>query len=691
MANADPLKLEKARAELSQLASEIARHDTLYHQQDTPEISDADYDALRRRYNKLAADYPELLSETGPQTNVGAAPAQGFSKVKHSVPMLSLDNAFSVEDLRDFFNRARRFLKISNDDPLPTMAEPKIDGLSASLRYENGVFVQGATRGDGSTGEDITDNLKKVRDIPQQLQAPYPPIVEVRGEIYMTKADFIALNAAQEAAGKPAFANPRNAAAGSVRQLNAAITAQRPLKFFAYSFGDISPNSLPATQSELRTQLLAWGFQLNEPSRYCRNEDELLAYYQDIEAGRSQLPFDIDGVVYKIDDFATQQRLGFVSRAPRWAIAHKFAAEQAITRLNAISIQVGRTGVLTPVAELEPVNVGGVIVSRATLHNEDELRRKDIRIGDTVTIQRAGDVIPQITGILPDKRPADSQPFIFPHECPECGSLTVREEGQAAWRCTGGLICPAQVTERLRHFTSRDALDIEGLGERTVIEFYEAGFLHSPADIFTLQKREAAGEFKIKGRLGWGDKSVDKLYAAIDRARHIELSRFIYALGIPQVGEVTAKQLAQSYEEWPTFRQAMEQAADVTHESYVHLRGLNNIGPVVVQELVGFFAELHNQQVLDRLLAEMQIAPYEAAAAIDSPIAGKIIVFTGTMEAMGRSEAKARAEQLGAQVGSGVTKSTNILVAGADAGSKIDKARAAGVEIWDEEKWLSLF
>lgn len=688
MAKTDPVKQELIQKRLIKLAAEIAAHDIAYHQKDAPTISDAAYDKLRRDYNQLAADHPELLEESGPQTNVGAAPAQGFKKVRHSLPMLSLDNAFSDADLRDFFDRARRFLGLKNGEPLPAVAEPKIDGLSAALRYENGVFVQGATRGDGAVGEDITANLKTVQDIPQKLRGSFPPLVEVRGEVYMTKADFSALNVVQEKAGKPLFANPRNAAAGSVRQLNPEITRQRPLRFFAYALGDITPDTVPASQIKLRKQLKSWGFSINEPSAFGDNEDDLLNYYHDIEARRSSLPFDIDGVVYKIDDRATQIRLGFVSRAPRWAIAHKFAAEQATTILKDITIQVGRTGVMTPVAELEPVNVGGVIVSRATLHNEDELQRKDILIGDKVVVQRAGDVIPQI---LSAARTKQSKIFKFPRKCPECKSLAVREEGQAAWRCTGGLICPAQVTERLRHFTSRNALDIEGFGERTVIEFYEAGFVHDPADIFTLQQREATGEIQIKGRPGWGDKSIDKLYAAIDHARSVELARFIYALGIPQVGEVTARQLAQTYGTWNHFAEAMASAADELHDAHLHLRGLNNIGPVVAQELIGFFAEPQNQKVLSRLIPQMKLIDYKAPAAVSSPISGKTIVFTGTMDSMTRSEAKARAEKLGAQVGSSVTKTTNILVAGADAGSKIDKARAAGIDIWDEDKWMALF
>ena len=685
----DPIRQEQIKTELDQLAAEIARHDIAYHQKDAPEISDADYDALRRRYNELSQAHPDLFGSEGPATKVGAAPAQGFKKLRHAVPMLSLDNAFTGDDVRDFFARARRFLGLPDDAPLPAMAEPKIDGLSATLRYENGKFMQGATRGDGTTGEDITENLKTISAIPLELRGHAPKLVEIRGEVFMTKADFAALNAAQEAAEKAPFANPRNAAAGSLRQLDPSITASRKLNLFAYALGEIDGNA-PTSQTKLRQQLQDWGFQLNEPSRLCADSDALLQYYAEMEAQRSGLPFDIDGLVYKIDDAKLQKRLGFVGRAPRWAIAHKFAAQQATTRLNNITIQVGRTGVLTPVAELEPVNVGGVLVSRATLHNEDELRRKDIRKGDTVIVQRAGDVIPQITEVLLDKRPKGSAIFEFPATCPVCDSKTLREEGAAAWRCTGGLICPAQATERLRHFTSKAALDIEGFGEKTVVEFYEAGFVHSPANIFTLEAREQAGEIQIRGRPGWGDKSVDKLYAAIQRARQVELARFIYALGIPQVGEITARQLAQTYGSWQTFADAMTEAVDEESAAAHKLHALNNIGPVVAQELVGFFAEAHNSEVLAALMQHMTIADY-VVRQVNSPIAGKTVVFTGGLSSMSRGEAKARAEQLGATVGSSVTKTTDIVVAGTDAGSKIDKARDQGIDVWDEEKWLALF
>lgn len=680
----DPFKAEQ---ELATLAAEIARHDTLYHQQDAPELSDADYDALRRRYDKLAAEHPEALPANGPQVRVGAAPARGFRKVTHVLPMLSLGNAFGDDDVAEFIGRARRFLGMAEDTALPVVAEPKIDGLSASLRYENGRLTVGATRGDGTVGEDITANLAHVKGVPQQLAGDYPPLVEVRGEVFMTKADFAALNEKQVAAGKLPFANPRNAAAGSVRQQDPAVTAARPLHFFAYALGDASPAWQVSSQHALRAQLAAWGFALNEPSALCNTDADLLAYYRQIEGTRSQLPFDIDGVVYKVDNFALQRRLGFVARAPRWAIAHKFAAQQATTKLLDILIQVGRTGVLTPVAALEPVNVGGVLVSRATLHNEDELRRKDIRVGDTVTLQRAGDVIPQVTAVDLTKRPRGAKAFHFPSACPECGSTTLREDGQAAWRCTGGLICPAQAIERLRHFTARAALDIEGFGERTVTEFYEAGFVHDPADIFTLEARERAGEIAIEGRPGWARTSVQKLYAAIQAARTPTLPRFIYALGIPQVGEVTARQLAQTYGSFAAFMAAMQEAADPVSHAVVQLQNLNNIGPVIAQELIGFFAEPHNLDVLSRLLTNVAPDDYTAPIATGT-LAGQVIVFTGTLTAMTRGEAKTRAETLGATVGSAVTKTTTVLVTGEASGSKVEKARAQGVAIWDEAKWM---
>ena len=675
------------KKKLQQLAAEITRHDLLYHQKDAPEISDAKYDALRREYNELAAQHPDMAGNT--LATVGAAPAQGFKKIRHSVPMLSLDNAFTADDLNDFLARARRFLSLPDDASLPMMAEPKIDGLACTLRYESGVLVQAATRGDGAEGEDITANVRTITDIPHTLKGEAPTVIEVRGEIYMRKDEFAALNSAQEAAGKPVFANPRNAAAGSVRQLDVSITATRPLRFFAYALGATEGFSY-ATQQQLRQALQGWGFALNEPAALCPDEAALAAYYAQLESQRSSLPYDIDGAVYKVNDATLQQRLGFVSRAPRWAIAHKFPAERAETKLIKIDIQVGRTGVLTPVARLEPVNVGGVIVTNATLHNEDYISENDIRETDRVIIYRAGDVIPRVEGYF-KKRSHDElknpPKFSFPRTCPVCGSHAVREPGEAAWRCTGGLVCPAQATERLRHFTSRDALDIEGFGEKTVLEFFTAGFIKTPADIFTLESREADGTITIKGREGWAHKSVAKLYAAINSRRTVELPRFIYALGIPQVGEVTARLLAQTYGTFANLTTAMDSATEETGEAYARLTALNGIGTKVAAEIIGFFNEPQNKQALTALLAEVTVT--EFTAPVGGPLSGKTIVFTGTLSAMGRNEAKAKAEQLGATVGSSVTKATTILVVGADAGSKADKARAMGVEIWDEDKWLA--
>lgn len=681
-------RTEKITALLQKLANAIDHHDLLYHQQDQPEISDAAYDNLRRRYNLLAAQFPACVPANDPRQKVGAGTAQGFAKVTHSVPMLSLDNAFNRDDVADFFQRACRFLNLPDDYTLPVMAEPKIDGLSASLRYEKGLLVRGATRGDGQVGEDITQNLKTISEIPHRLPAPFPPVVEIRGEVYMRKDEFDALNRAQEAAGKPLFANPRNAAAGSVRQLDSDITRTRPLRFFAYALGEASGFSYQ-TQEELRTTLAAWGFKLNSPARLCPDEPAVLDYYRDIENERSALPYDIDGVVYKINDRSLQERLGFISRAPRWAIAHKFPPQQARTRLLAIEIQVGRTGVLTPVAKLEPVNVGGVMVSNATLHNEDEIARKDIQVGDMVTIQRAGDVIPQVLAVDKSQRPANSRPFEFPKHCPECGSSAVREPGEAAWRCTGGLVCPAQATERLRHFTSRDAFDIEGFGEKTVLEFYAAGFVHTPADIFSLQARVTAGEITLLGREGWAEKSVTNLFTAINNRRTITLARFIYALGIPKIGEVTAKLLAQTYGSLGALQRAMAEAHIESSDAYRTLTALNGIGPKVAAELVGFFREEHNQQVLANLAQHITVLNYETRQNSNAPLSGKTIVFTGTLQGMGRNEAKARAEQLGATVGSSVSKATHILVVGADAGSKATKAKDLGVTLWDEEQWLA--
>jgi len=675
----------EAAADMADLARQIAYHDRLYHQKDAPEISDAAYDELRRRYLDLCKAFPQLKPADDPEARVGAAPAAGFGKITHAVPMLSLGNAFADEDITDFVERIRRFLQLSDKIAIDFVAEPKIDGLSCSLRYEKGKLIVAATRGDGTTGENITANVLTMADIPKKLHAPYPDILEIRGEIYMNRKDFMALNEQREKEGDPLFANPRNAAAGSVRQLDAAISASRPLCFFAYALGELS-GMIPASQQELRQKIAHWGFVLNEPSRLCHSEKDLLSYYHEIENMRHALPFDIDGVVYKINRLDWQERLGFVSRSPRWAIAHKFAAVQAQTALKAINIQVGRTGALTPVAELEPVTVGGVVVSRATLHNEDEIDRKDIRVGDTVLIQRAGDVIPQVIGVDLKHRPKHSKRFIFPDHCPECGSLAVREEGMAVRRCTGGLICPAQAVERLRHFTSRNAFNIEGLGEQRVHELWQDKLIHSPADIFRLEKHRA----ELVGREGWGEKSVVKLLAAIDARRVVAFDRFIYALGIRQVGEATAKLLARHYLNPDAWRKAMVLARDMKASSRLDLEDIDQIGPLVAADIVGFFEEPHNLKVFDDLTQILTIETYVKPTHQTSPLSGKTVVFTGALTTMSRAEAKAKAESLGAKVAGSVSAKTDYIVIGEDAGSKADKARALGVAVLDENGWKSL-
>ena len=680
--NLTPLE---AKAELAALAEQIARHDRLYHAKDAPEISDADYDALRARYRGLCEAFPHVAPADDPETKVGAAPASGFGKVTHAVPMLSLVNAFTDEDVTDFLTRIRKFLHLPDTAELALMAEPKIDGLSASLRYERGELVQAATRGDGTVGENITTNVRTMGDVPQRLRAPYPALVEIRGEIYLNRADFFALNARREAEGEPPFANPRNAAAGSVRQLDPTITASRPLRFFGYGLGDYDGAPF-STQQEIRAALAGWGFTLNEPARLCVTAPEVLDYYRYIESQRHALPFDIDGVVYKVDRLEWQARLGFISRAPRWALAHKFAPEQAETRLRKITVQVGRTGALTPVAELEPITVGGVVVSRATLHNEDEIARKDIREGDIVRLQRAGDVIPQIISVDLKRRPHDTQPFHFPHHCPECGARAVREEGMAVRRCEGGLVCPAQAVERLRHFVSRPAFNIEGFGEQRICELWTDKLIQSPADIFRLAAHRAA----LETREGWGEKSATKLLDAIESRRTIPLDRFIYALGIRQIGEATAKLLARHYKTIEAWRAAMIAAQHEDSEAWSNLTGIAQIGPLVARDLVEFFREPHNLRVLDDLAQELIITAHQAPQESASPLAGKTVVFTGTLERMSRAEAKTKAEARGAHVSGSVSAKTDYVVIGADAGSKATKAQALGLTVLTEEAWLSL-
>lgn len=673
----------EAHAEYHKLADEIAAHDKRYHQEDAPIISDADYDALRRRLEALEAEFPELKGQAAASRQVGAKPLEKFGKVKHRVPMLSLANVFTDEEAGEFVERVRRFLDWPDDKPIAFTAEPKIDGLSCSLRYEKGELVVAATRGDGEEGENVTANVRTIKAIPHRLQGNVPDVLEVRGEIYMDKSEFTALNARQEADGKPVFANPRNAAAGSLRQLDPKVTASRPLHFFAYAWGEIE-GAMPAeTQHGMVAAFKQMGFPTNPLMKRCESVNDMLAVYRDIEAQRASLPYDIDGVVYKVDDLALQRRLGFISRSPRWATAHKFPAEKATTKLLDIDIQVGRTGALTPVAKLEPVTVGGVVVSNATLHNEDEIARKDVRIGDTVVIQRAGDVIPQILGFVPELRPQNAKPYQFPTTCPICGSHAVREadpktgELEAVRRCTGGLVCPAQAMERLRHFVSRDAFDIEGLGEKQIEAFYRDGIIARPQDIFTLEARDARSLKKLKDREGMGETSARNLFVAIAARRTIALNRFIYALGIRHVGETNAKILARHF-------RSVEKLRDATEEELTAIEG---IGPVVAGSITDFFGEEHNREVVTALLEEVTPEAPEAVAT-DSPVAGKTIVFTGALERMSRDEAKAMAESLGAKVSGSVSKKTDLVVAGPGAGSKLADARKHNVEVIDEDEWF---
>jgi len=683
------LSRDQAARELARLAAEIAEHDRLYYQQSAPRISDAEYDALKRRNAEIETRFPDLIRPDSPSRRVGAPPAAGFAKVAHTQPMLSLDNAFDETDVRDFVERVRRFLGLATDEVLEMVAEPKIDGVSASLRYEAGRMILGLTRGDGRIGEDITANLRTVGDIPQVLStADVPDVIEVRGEVYMRHSDFAALNEAQEKAGKPPFANPRNAASGSLRQLDPAVTASRPLHFFAYAWGEISTR--PADRhSAMLERLAGWGFVVNPLVRLCADVEALLAYHRDLAERRADLDYDIDGAVYKVDRLDWQERLGTVARAPRWAIAHKFPAEQATTVLEDIEIQVGRTGALTPVAKLRPVTVGGVVVSNATLHNEDEIARKDVRIGDTVIVQRAGDVIPQVVAVVPEKRPADAKPFAFPEVCPVCGSHAEREEGEAVRRCTGGLICPAQRVERLRHFVSRNAFDIEGLGEKQIALFWDKGLIETPADIFTLEAREQAGEIDLAGLEGWGELSVANLFRAIADRRRISLDRFIYALGIRHVGQEVARLLASNFGSLEALVAAARAAEPRTGEAWESFLAIDGIGPRIAESLIDFFAEPHNREVVEHLAREVEVEDFEAPES-DSPIAGKTIVFTGTLERMTRAEAKARAEALGARVSGSVSKKTDLVVAGPGAGSKLKKAQELGVAVLEEEAWLDL-
>jgi DNA ligase (NAD+) len=775
----DEMSSAEAKAELARLAAEIAHHDQLYYGKDAPEISDADYDALMTRNAAIEAKFPDLVRPDSPSKRLGVRPQEGFGKVRHIVPMLSLGNAFADEDVTDFVARVRRFLNLDGKDELTFTAEPKIDGLSISIRYEEGRLVEAATRGDGTEGENVTANVMTIREIPHRLKGRgLPDRIEVRGEIYLGHEDFDRLNAEQEAAGDKVFANPRNAAAGSLRQLDASITARRPLRFFAYAWGFAS--SLPAaTQSGVVEAYRSWGLPTNPLMRTCVSVEEMLAFYRQIGDQRASLGYDIDGVVYKVDRLDLQARLGFVSRSPRWALAHKFPAQQATTVLEGIDIQVGRTGALTPVAKLKPITVGGVVVSNATLHNEDEITRLDVRVGDTVIVQRAGDVIPQVLGVVREKRPPNAKPFQFPHVCPVCGSEAVRDEDVATGetgvvrRCTGGLVCSAQARERLRHFASRNALDIEGLGDERIALFFDEGLIRTPADIFTLERRDRASDAPLSTRKGFGAKSVENLFRAIAARRRVSLDRFLFALGIRHVGETTARDLAKAFLTWDAFREAIdraiadapgsawrrfhtlpgvgektaeaavkaiaakgeqllapelidrplaeriaalklaparaaailadafadaqalveaarEAAGEIAGEGYLELASLSGVGTVVTDALVDFFREPHNQTVLSALLDEIEILPFERPAVAHSAVTGKTVVFTGTLERLNRNEAKAQAERLGAKVSGSVSKKTDYVVAGADAGSKLTKAQELGVTVLTEDEWLAL-
>ncbi|MFB2595903.1 NAD-dependent DNA ligase LigA [Paracoccus sp. p4-l81] len=682
------------------LSARVAAADLAYHRDDDPVMTDADYDAAKARLRALEAAFPDLARPDSPTRQIGAAPADGFAKIRHARRMLSLENGFSDADLHDFDARIRAFLNLAPDAPLAFTAEPKIDGLSLSLRYEGGRLIHAATRGDGETGENVTANARQIADIPQTLPADAPPLLEVRGEVYMSQPDFAALNDRQAAAGAKTFANPRNAAAGSLRQLDATITASRPLRFFAYGWGEVSA-PLAATQWGALSELAQLGFRVNPANRLCADVAAMIAAWHDLGAGRAGLGYDIDGTVFKVDDLALQARLGLRATTPRWAIAQKFPAERAWTRLEAIDIQVGRTGALSPVARLTPITVGGVVVSNATLHNEDYIAGRDstgtpirdgqdIRIGDRVEVYRAGDVIPKIAGIDPEARPPGATPFVFPDRCPACGSEALREAGDAVRRCTGGLICPAQSLEKLKYFVSRPAFDIEGLGARQ-IEMFQADPvlpIRQPADIFTLAARDAANLSRLKNRDGWGETSANKLFAAIEARRRIPLARLILALGIRHIGESAASLVARHYGTWDALVTGLTEAMDETSPAWADLVSIDGMGAVSARALVhGFAAE---RAAIDALVAQLTVLPAESPAQADSPVAGLTVVFTGTLATMTRAEAKARAEALGAKVAGSVSASTDILVAGPGAGSKATKAEALGIRVLDEDAWLAL-
>ena len=693
------LSVAQAETELARLAELLSAANTAYHTEDAPEISDAEYDALKRRNAAIEARFPKLKRADSPSEQVGAPVAEGFGKVCHAVGMLSLANAFDAEEVTEFDARIRKYLGLGADAPLAYTAEPKIDGLSLSLRYEKGVLVQAATRGDGAVGENVTANARTIQDIPHELKNA-PDLLEVRGEVYMSHADFAALNARQAETGGKTFANPRNAAAGSLRQLDPEITRARPLRFFAYAWGALSA-PLAETQKGAIDRLAELEFSTNPLTALCEGPNEMVAHYEQIEAQRATLGYDIDGVVYKVDDLALQERLGFRSTTPRWAIAHKFAAELAWTRLEGIDIQVGRTGALSPVARLQPVTVGGVVVSNATLHNEDYIKGldskgaeirggKDVRVGDWVQIYRAGDVIPKVADVDLSKRPEDAAPFLFPTTCPECGSDAIREPGDAVRRCTGGLICPAQAVEKLKHFVARGAFDIEGLGAKQVEQFYHDGWIAEPADIFTLKERYGSGVQQLKNREGWGPKSADNLFQAIEDKRTIPMARLIFALGIRHVGEAASNLIALHYGDWDSFEAGMAEARGLDGPAWDDLIGVDGVGSVMAGSLVSAFAQEAERASIDRLVAHLSVVPAERPDTEGSPVAGKTVVFTGTLEKMSRAEAKARAERLGAKVSGSVSAKTDILVAGPGAGSKAKKAADLGIETLDEDGWLAL-
>ena len=690
----DELTEDQAREELARLAHEIAEHDRRYYAEDAPTITDAEYDALRRRNLAIEQAFPHLVREDSPSKRVGAPPLEKFEKARHRLPMLSLDNAFSDEDVIDFVARIRRYLRMEPDAPIAMTAEPKIDGLSLSLRYESGRLVSAATRGDGQVGENVTANARVVADIPRVLAGDFPDVLEVRGEVYMTHRDFLALNERQKAEGKPTYVNPRNTAAGSLRQLDPALTAARPLRFFAYALGEVS--QMPAdTQMGVVEALKSYGFRTNELMCLCETARELLDHYHAIEEQRATLGYDIDGVVYKVNDLSLQQRLGFVSRNPRWAIAHKFPAEKAFTILRDIDIQVGRTGALTPVARLEPVTVGGVVVTNATLHNAEEIERLGIKIGDTVIVQRAGDVIPQILGYVEERRPPDARDFVFPTVCPcELKTPVVRDSTASGGegvvrRCSGEFACPFQRIEHLRHFVSRRAFDIEGLGEKQIEFFFHDPDLpvKSPADIFTLAERDRKNIKKLKDKEGWGEVSVKNLFAAIEERRTIPLDRMIYSLGIRHVGERTAVTLARAYGTWPEFHDTALAIASGDLAVREEMDALEDIGDAVIDAVANYFAEEHNRKLVEKLAAQVNVLEAERPAA-NSPVAGKTIVFTGALERMSRDEAKDMAERLGAKVAGSVSSKTDLVVAGPGAGSKLKKAQELGIEVIDEEAWF---